>query len=101
MITLQCGPKTLNQHGKTKYLIMPKYNYNSLWEFLKATPKNMWSVITIWTACILALIVIIEDMESFDSITVVVLAMIFIMCIAFLGWYRVFDLYMTNKKHID
>lgn len=80
---------------------MPNYNYNSLKDFLKAHPKSLWSLVVIWSACILALIVVISDIESFDSIRVVVLTVIFIMCIAFLGWYRVFDLYMTNKKHID
>jgi len=96
---LQCGPQTLNLLGKTKYIIMSEYNYNSLWEFLKAHPKNLWSLIIIWGAGIAGMLVTISDIESFDNGGVFLGVIAFLISIMFLGWYRVFDLYQKNRKH--
>lgn len=27
---------------------MKEYNYKNYWDFLKQTPKNLWSIISIW-----------------------------------------------------
>lgn len=79
---------------------MKEYNYNSLWEFLKATPKNMWSVILIWGMCIAGIVVCIQEKNDFDNNKVFGGAIVFLLLIMVIGWYRVYDLYQKNRKRL-
>lgn len=76
------------------------YNYNNLWEFLKAKPKNLLSLIALWPTCLAFVIggnfgpYRIES--TFWSITMTV----FMTAVAYLAWYRVFLIYKRNKKKV-
>ena len=76
---------------------MKQEKYTSLWDFLIKTPKNLWSLITIWGMCIAGMVVSIMDIRNFDNGTVWALTMMFLTLIMFLGWYRVYLLYKKNK----
>lgn len=72
--------------------------YNSFWEFLKATPRNLTSVLLIWGMSIAGIILFAKDMEASQTETIWrVLYFSFIGLIMFLGILRVWLLYKKNR----
>lgn len=73
-------------------------NYKSLWDFLKATPKNLRSMLFIISLAALFIVTaILEGPEAFDPVWSFYGIIVFMSIVGFLGWLRVYLLYKKNK----
>lgn len=80
---------------------MKDYNYKNFWEFLKATPRNLFSALLITSMSIIFIVSAIITRDEFDPYWTLYLVLGFMILVSFLGWLRVWLIYKRLQKLND
>ena len=74
-------------------------NYTSYWDFLKKTPKNLWSIVVIWAFALAIMIpAALEPAEFFDPSWSKYGIIAFMGIIMIMGYLRPYTIYIKFKK---
>lgn len=72
--------------------------YETLRDFLKIAPRNFWSIVVIWSICIVMITAaLIQGSETFDPEWSMYAMIAFLVIVMVMGYLRVYLLYKENK----